>query len=352
MIGKIGTRISNLARRPVALALIVLVSFAFRPGLAAEPGQPRLAWPMACAPGKDCWIFRHVDLDPGEGARDYACGSNTYDRHKGVDVALRDRGVMWRGVAVLAAAPGMVAGLRDGMPDISAGPGEIKQVEKRECGNGVRINHGGGWASQYCHMRRGSIRVRRGQRVRAGQILGLVGLSGKTEFPHLHFQVHLGKKIIDPFVGLTREPACGLGRAPLWQPATLDRIPYRPSAIFNAGFHDSKVDAKQASLGHYQAKRLFAPVSQVHLWAEIWRIRPRDKVVFTLLDGAGKKLASRGIRIKIKKTALRPLLLATRFSGQEKFWPKGTYGGRVMLSRAGPAGPETYQAAIGPIEIR
>jgi hypothetical protein len=201
-------------------------------------------------------------------------------------------------------------------------------------------------------MRRGSIRVRRGQRVRAGQILGLVGLSGKTEFPHLHFQIQLDKKTIDPFVGLARKAACGPGQSPLWAPATLARIPYRRSAIFNAGFHDSNVDQRGASQGHYRAKRLFAPVKNLHLWAEIWRIRPGDKVVFTLLDHDGKKLATRGVQIKIEKPARRPLLLGTRFTRKKGIWPKGAYGGRVVLGRAGRAGRETYRADISPIVIR
>lgn len=352
MAGEIGTRFSNSTRRRVAVALLLLFAFASRPGLAAEPAPPRLAWPMACAPGQDCWIFRHVDVDPTEGARDFACGSNTYDGHKGVDIALRDLSVMWRGVPVLAAAPGTVVGTRDGMPDINVRRLKKKAVAQRECGNGVRISHGGGWTSQYCHLRRGSIRVKRGQKVGAGQILGLVGLSGKTEFPHLHFQVQHDKKTIDPFVGLNRKAACGLGQEPLWRAATLARIPYRRSAIFNAGFHDAKVDPRTARRGDYRAKRLFAPVKRLHLWAEIWGIRPQDKVVFILLGRDGKKLATRNVLLKIDKPARRPFFLGLGFARKKGAWPRGEYGGRVILSRDGPAGRETYRADIGPIVIR
>ena len=41
-------------------------------------------------------------------------------------------------------------------------------------GNGVVIDHGGGWISQYSHLRSGSVRVHPGDRVSAGQPLGLV----------------------------------------------------------------------------------------------------------------------------------------------------------------------------------
>ena len=57
------------------------------------------------------------------------------------------------------------------------------------------IDHGGGWRTQYCHMRQGSVRVRKGDRVRDRQRLGTIGLSGKTEFPHLHLSVRFRGKV-------------------------------------------------------------------------------------------------------------------------------------------------------------
>lgn len=56
-------------------------------------------------------------------------------------------------------------------------------------GNHVVIDHGGGIYSAYAHLRRGSVRVRRGDRVSAGQQLGEVGNSGNASEPHLHFQL-------------------------------------------------------------------------------------------------------------------------------------------------------------------
>src|SRR3546814_12280892 len=60
-------------------------------------------------------------------------------------------------------------------------------VRDQGLGNAVVLDHGNGWRSYYGHMRRGSIAVKKGDRVQTGQALGLVGMSGLTEFPHLAF---------------------------------------------------------------------------------------------------------------------------------------------------------------------
>ena len=91
-------------------------------------------------------------------------------------------------------------GMLDG--DISQAGHEV--VKGRGCGNSVAVNHGGGWETYYCHLRRGSLTVRRDQRVEKGDKLGFVGSSGLAEFPHVHLGVRKDGKVIDPFVGLAR----------------------------------------------------------------------------------------------------------------------------------------------------
>ncbi len=135
---------------------------------------------------------------------------------------------------VLAAAAGEVVSARYGEADgayLALGRGA---VEKRECGNGVMIKHGR-WRTQYCHMRNGSVAVKPGQKVAQGQTLGLIGLSGKTEFPHLHLTVRRFGLAVDPFTGKTLGGGCtgGEAAAPLWQPKAA--IAYRETAIYAAG---------------------------------------------------------------------------------------------------------------------
>ena len=217
--------------RPVALLVLLLLA---APADAAPPRD--LALPIDCTPGSDCWVLRYVDHDPGSGVRDYMCGGLTGDGHKGTDIAIRDLAKMAAGVEVRAAAAGVVDALRDGMADVSVDEIGRQAVEGKECGNGIRLAHGDGWTTWYCHLRRGSLMVGQGDRVAQGQPLALVGLSGDSSFPHVHFDLRHGDAAVDPFVGMEPGAACGPGRQPLWAADVMTQLSYHPVLLANAGF--------------------------------------------------------------------------------------------------------------------
>jgi hypothetical protein len=93
------------------------------------------------------------------------------------------------GQPVLAAATGVVVASQDGQPDQvpfdPTPPGEPKTI----LGNGVVVDIGHGRFAAYAHLKPGSVAVAVGDRVREGQRLGLVGNTGNSDLPHLHFQV-------------------------------------------------------------------------------------------------------------------------------------------------------------------
>src|SRR3546814_6955408 len=95
--------------------------------------------------------------------------------------------------------------------------GPATTVDERN-GNWVALRHDDGWVTTYAHMRNGSLAVRVGQRVARGDKLGLVGLSGNTDFPHLHFAVTRGNVLLDPFTGQQPTAACGAAPGSLWSP--------------------------------------------------------------------------------------------------------------------------------------
>ncbi len=64
------------------------------------------------------------------------------------------------------------------------------------CGNAVRLEHGGGLSTRYCHMSR--LAVGAGQQVRRGQVIGYVGSSGLSTGPHLHYEMYRGGRAINP----------------------------------------------------------------------------------------------------------------------------------------------------------
>jgi len=63
-------------------------------------------------------------------------------------------------------------------------------------GNCVQINHGYGYITLYGHM--SAIKIRNGQKVKRGDIIGLVGSTGKSTGPHLHYEVHFKGQIMNP----------------------------------------------------------------------------------------------------------------------------------------------------------
>ena len=186
----------------------------FCASFAGNATPPSLSFPVDCRLGETCFIQQYVDHDPSIAARDYTCGPQSYDGHQGTDFRLSDLAALTRNVAVLAAADGIVQATRDGVLD----QGIAAMPEGQDCGNGVVIDHGDGWQSQYCQLAQGSIAVTQGQNVQAGARLGVLGLSGRTEFPHLHFTLRHNGTLIDPF-NQSAEGHCGLDTAQLWHPA-------------------------------------------------------------------------------------------------------------------------------------
>ncbi len=85
-----------------------------------------------------------------------------------------------------------------GTPIYATGNGIITKVKKskRGFGNHVVISHGYGYESLYAHMQK--YIVRKGQKVKRGDIIGYVGNTGKSTAPHLHYEVHRGKKKVNP----------------------------------------------------------------------------------------------------------------------------------------------------------
>lgn len=316
----------------------------------ATADQPSLGLPIDCTPGEDCWIVSYVDHDPTDGVRDYACGVATYNappdnRHKGTDIAIRDRAAMRDGVAVLAAADGVVAGIRDGMADVSVREIGAAVLGGRDCGNGVGIDHGGGWFSQYCHMRKGSISVREGERVAAGQRLGLVGLSGFTEYPHLHIQLAKDEAIIDPFVGRDRSRPCGPGDRPLWRADVLAKLPYAPTAIYNAGFATGAPDPQAMRDGRYRHSTIGRDAPALVLWVDMFNVREGDRVTLRLLSPDGGKAFTNTVTVP-KNQARRYVFGGLR--RKDSAWPAGTWRGEITLR------PREGQplAATRSIEIR
>ena len=235
-------RPSHLAFGGVCIALLTGAG-----ALAQDGARPLLSLPVDCALGETCFVQQMPDMDASEARTDPFCGSATYDGHKGTDFRVLSMADLSPGIDALAAAPGTVLRVRDGEPDrLVADEAGASEIEGRECGNGVVIEHAGGLRTLTCHLRSGSVRVEPGQEVARGEAIGIVGASGLAAFPHIQFEVIGPDGSIDPFTGKTVGGGCEAthtadNTAPLWHPADAAAIGRPGAQLLSVGLADGPV---------------------------------------------------------------------------------------------------------------
>ncbi|MGH9597988.1 MAG: M23 family metallopeptidase [Edaphobacter sp.] len=93
------------------------------------------------------------------------------------------------GKPVLAVVDGVVMSVVDGLPEQIPGKYPAKISLDQADGNSVILDLGGERYAMYAHMKTGSVKVHKGEHVKSGQVIGLVGNTGNSVAPHLHFQV-------------------------------------------------------------------------------------------------------------------------------------------------------------------
>ncbi|MEP0145519.1 MAG: M23 family metallopeptidase [Tateyamaria sp.] len=295
--------------------------------LAASPLAARdilLNPPIACNLQTDCYIQQYVDHGSSDATMDFRCGPLTYNTHSGTDFALRSIAQMERGVDVKPAAPGTVRGTRGGMPDQIYTPDLAADFDGRDCGNGVAIDHGGGWSTQYCHLKQGSVKVRSGDRVRLTTVLGQVGLSGRTQFPHVHMTVRKNGEVVDPF-DPDGQITCGTpSTETLWKTPPI----YRPGGILTVGFADAVPDFGDIKAGTATAETLSRTAPALVVFAHIFGGQSEDIIAFRIDGPKGVFLDETVVLEKNQAQLFRAV--GKRRRGD---WDSGTYNGTVRLIR-------------------
>lgn len=169
-----------------------------------------LQWPLQLVPGHPekgaRTVTNYVDNDlrfPNH-VLDYNCGTRTYDQadgynHQGTDITAFP--FAWRKMdndeaIVVAAAPGVLLMTDDGWFDRSCSLGS-------QLWNAAYLQHADGSVAWYGHLKSRSLtRKHPGEWIQAGEFLGVMGSSGDSTGPHLHFEVHaIDGSLIDPFAG-------------------------------------------------------------------------------------------------------------------------------------------------------
>lgn len=292
----------------------------------AVAGDLRLGLPIDCTLGDTCYIQNYVDNDPSEAALDFQCGSLTYDGHKGTDFGLPSLSAMDVGVDVLASAAGTVRGVRNDMRDALYTSDLAGEINGRDCGNGVVVAHDRAWETQYCHMKEGSVVVVTGDQVAPGDILGQVGLSGRTQFPHVHISVRRSGAIVDPFAP-EGDIICGaVGENTLWD----IRLDTPAGGVLSIGFADDVPDYDSVKAGTAAATFLSADAPIV-LWAFAFGAQTGDVVTITIDGPDGALFQTDDVLTRVQALFMR----AGGLNPPEDGWPTGTYDGVVTHNRDG-----------------
>lgn len=196
-----------------------------------QRANPLLTWPLRSVAGLTDngvhGISNFVDQDPAFAGMvlDYACGTRSSDQstanHQGVDFFTWPFG--WQKmdldqVEVVAAAAGTITFKHDGEFDRNC-------FSNSSQWNVVVLQHGDGSETWYGHLKNGSLTTKGiGETVAAGEKLGVVGSSGNSTGPHLHFETYDSSGALnDPYSG-----ACNSMNANSWW---VNQRPYNDSAL-------------------------------------------------------------------------------------------------------------------------
>jgi murein DD-endopeptidase MepM/ murein hydrolase activator NlpD len=115
----------------------------------------------------------HISMYFGQNINPF---SGQYYIHKGIDIST----------------------YRSGDPVVSTADGQVVTIDYDEnFGNYVLIKHKHGYYTRYAHLL--SARVRLGQRVQQGDVIGYIGNTGLSTGPHLHYEIHIGSDVVDPY---------------------------------------------------------------------------------------------------------------------------------------------------------
>lgn len=206
-------------------------------------------------------------------------------------------------------------------------PEHAEEIAGRECGNGVVIDHGDGWTTQYCHLAENSVAVQEGQRVGMATPLGRIGMSGKSNYPHLNMVLRKDGDIVDPFNpdGII---ACGdldrLGGS-LWQIPMI----YQPGGLLDIGVSDAIPTYEEVKAGTAGQTVLSTKAPALVIFALAFGTQAGDELRLSI-SGPNGEITYRAFELEKGQD------LTFRATGKRsEGWGAGSYSAIAQLRRAG-----------------
>ena len=298
-----------------------------------------LSFPVACNIGQDCFVQKYVDhFEEKDVIKDYKCQMHrSSDNHKGTDIRVIDAIDIEKGVPILSIADGVVIKKRDGIDDkFVTNKEEADKVNSFGYGNVLVIKHNHGYNSLYAHMKKGSLIPEIGDKVYKGQKIAEMGISGLTEFPHLHFEILHNDKILDPFTGTQRKNDCDISTINnLWAKEDYKKlIDSQDARIVKTGFSTTQdIDKYKVMHGEYDNIDIKQDDEKILFWTYIMLPELADKALITLYDPRNKVISRE--EYNFKKSFATFFQYIGKKKKKDELWQEGNYRGEVQLIRNG-----------------
>ena len=260
--------------------MIMIIFFCWTPSVMAH----ELQFPVSCQLNKNCWIINSDE--------------------KGTEVVIKSLLDMEKGIPVLAAEDGIVTLVKNDLQN------------KTFYGNSVVIQHTKGWKTIYNHLKPDSIKVKKGEIVRKGHQIAELGMSGKTEFPLLHFAVFKEDKFV----------------ASPWDPLIKDDLKISDIVIANMGISTTNPNIDSVKKGDYENIELLNDVSSIYLWVYGFKFKTGDFLKFSLKNPDDEKIFNKVI--KVDKDSKETFFSTEKLKDAES-WKPGTYAAKLEFIRTG-----------------
>jgi murein DD-endopeptidase MepM/ murein hydrolase activator NlpD len=272
-----------------------------------------------------------VDHDPRypDYLLDYNGGERTYDlpsgyNHQGTDIVAWPFGwvkVALNQVEIVAVAAGTIVTKVDGNFDREC----TADFEEEREANYVIVAHQDGSLAVYGHLKKGSLtKKQEGAAVEKGEYLGILGSSGYSGYPHLHFEVYNpSEELIDPFAG----PHNDMNSSSWWR----DQPPYYDLELLTVMTHSAEpIGGQCKNAERTNVARRFAPGDDVYLAAYLRDLHRKQRVKYTVLEPDGEVFA-KGRFKRLGRNALIAQLIQRLTLPEDAERGRWTY--RVKLKR-------------------
>lgn len=236
---------------------------------------PLIKWPLAGVPGRNFTVTNYADLDPGEkSVLDFMSFRNedavSYDGHKGLDITLANFKFQDAGTVIYSGLEGTVEIAEDGNADRNTAWDAAAKA------NYVVIRSANGFSTGYLHMKKGSVKVKVGDRVKVGDPLGHVGSSGYSTDPHVHLE--------------TRD--CRGKSIPLMNTRLIDSPPaYEPArGLMDFHYQATKIDSLNAAKDPEGASLKSSTKGKTTFFTYVFSsLKKNDVVRFDFIQPSGAK---------------------------------------------------------------